>query len=230
MIHMNLSQNTGLEDAARIAAEDAQEAATQLQAAETPATSGLPEYLTPQSLVAYCECRLTSLDSQMQSIFNQQQSNASLTQAIDQVASDLNDLPQPAGSGTTITLTGADGAQIQSDYQAAIAEAKQQGQPQLAAQLQQDLCAFQSQATGDTIGPGTRVNFSKSFTLESDNVSSLSQNLKTYGSNLNSDSQMSMINLQSLMSQQQTAVELSTNLLQTLSQTDQNIASNLKAG
>jgi hypothetical protein len=40
---------------------------------------------------------------------------------------------------------------------------------------------------------------------------------------------MQMINLQSMMSQQQTAVELSTNLLQTLSQTDQNIVSNLKA-
>jgi len=38
-----------------------------------------------------------------------------------------------------------------------------------------------------------------------------------------------MINLQSMMSQQQTAVELSTNLLESMSQTNQAIASNCKA-
>jgi hypothetical protein len=210
--------------------------------ADNVESAGLPEFLTPQSLVAYCDCRLTSLDSQMQQIFNQQQTNASATTAINQVASDLDDLPGPSsGSNPTIPITGVEAGKIQADYQAAIKAAATggSGSAQLVSSLKQDLVTFQNACDPgiETAANHDDVNVDftcdghsgDTYNVSSNTISGLTQNLKTDGSDLNNDSQMTMINLQSLMSQQQTAVELSTNLLQTESQTAQNIASNLKA-
>ena len=58
-------------------------------------------------------------------------------------------------------------------------------------------------------------------------VSQLTQNLKNDAANLNSDSEMTMINLQSLMSQRQTAVQLTTNLVQSLGDQQNSIAKNI---
>jgi hypothetical protein len=205
----------------------------ELVTARTAEPSSLPEFLTPQSLVAYCDCRLTSLDSQMQQIFNQQQSNAAATNAISQVANDLNDLPAPdSSSPPQIKVTGAQANQIQNDYASAIAAAKAGKNNQLVGSLKKDLVTFLNNFRGTSSTKDTHLRFALKETWEVDasTITNLTQNLKTDGSDLNSDSQMSMINLQSLMSQQQTAVELSTNLLQTMSQTSENIASNMKAG
>jgi hypothetical protein len=210
------------------------------QATQSMQSVGLPEFLTPQSLVAYCDCRLTSLDSQMQQIFNQQQTNANTTNAINQVADDLDDLPGPSsGSKPTVTVTAVQAGKIQADYQAAIkaAEAGGEGSAQLVNSLKNDLLTFQNACWPGvaTATNNTSLDFTcdghsgDTFDISSTTVTNLTQNLKTDGSDLNNDSQMTMINLQSLMSQQQTAVELSTNLLQTESQTAQNIAANMKA-
>jgi hypothetical protein len=205
----------------------------------TPAQScGLPEFLSPQSLVAYCDSRLSSLDSEMQQIFNQQQLTANTTTALSQVADDLNNLPQATGdsSSPTISVTAAQAAKIQSDYLAAINAAKAQGTSgsALAYQLEEDLRTFLQPFAGNpnALALGERVKFPQtgSWSDSASSITNLSQNLKTDGSDIDSDSQMGMINLQSLMSQQQTAVELSTNMIQTLSQTAQNIAANMKNG
>ena len=75
---------------------------------------------------------------------------------------------------------------------------------------------------------GFGANASGTYTIPASVVTNITQNLKTYTSSLNSDAEMQMINLQSLMSSRQTAVELSTNILQALSTTDESIVSNLK--
>jgi hypothetical protein len=201
------------------------EEAAQTQAAETPTNAGLPEYLTPESLVAYCDSRLTSLDAQMQTIFNQQQTNASTETALSNLASALNDLPQPSGTNTTVKVPLDQMGALEVTYQQAIAAAGPN--TSLGQSLQKDL-----DAVTNAYGPGSSEFYVRghnpSEPISVSVLNNASQNVKTYASNLNSDSQVSMIDLQSMMSQQQTAVELSTNLLQTYSQTTSDIASNMK--
>ena len=67
--------------------------------------------LSPDALMAYCQSRLHSLDSQMSAIFAKQQGNATLTQDVNNIASMLNDLPLAAGSSdSNPTMSGANGA------------------------------------------------------------------------------------------------------------------------
>lgn len=190
--------------------------------------------LSSASLVAYCDTRLSSLDTQMQQIFAQQQTSAAQTQNLNNIATLLNDLPQPTGSSTnpTIHITDAQLRQIFSAYDTAIDDlSATSGTPSqmwssgektpLGTQLYNDVNALRLSTSGSV---------SAGWDLPESTITNSSQNLKTYTSNLSSDSQMQMINLQSLMSDEQTAVELSTNLMQTLGQTNSNIVSNLKAG
>jgi hypothetical protein len=198
-----------------------------------PTTTDLPTYLTPDSLVAYCDSRLSSLDTQMQSIFNEQQQNATTTESLDNLATKLNDLPAPnTASPPTITMSLAQYQAVVGGYYQSIDQLSTTNgtpgqeftngvQTALGAELEQDRESIHQNSTFYTDG---------TVTVTASTITNVSQNLKTYTSNLNSDSQTQMINLQSMMSQQQTAVELSTNLLQTMSQTAQNTVSNMKAG
>ena len=58
-------------------------------------------------------------------------------------------------------------------------------------------------------------------------MTQLTTNLKNDAADLNSDSEMTMITLQSLMSQRQTAVQLTTNLVQSLGDQQNSIAKNI---
>jgi hypothetical protein len=218
----------GHQNLEEILQQEAEAAQAKLKAEETPTDAGLPTYLTPESLVAYCDTRLTSLDSQMQAIFNQQQTNSATETALGNLATALNDLPQPSGSNTTVNVSLKQMSQLWGTYQTAIDAAGPT--TALGKELTKDQSTLQNawEATGGSVfyvkgGPNP------SCAIDESTITNCSQNVKTYASNLNSDSQVSMINLQSMMSQQQTAVELSTNLLQTLSQTTNNIAANMKA-
>jgi hypothetical protein len=200
-----------------------------------PTTVEPPTFLTPESLVTYCDTRLSSLDSQMQAIFNQQQASANTETALSNLASELNDLPQPSsssGSNPTVQVTVEQCDNIEAAYSAAIQAAGPS--TSLGQQLSADESTF-AKAYGQTSPNGPSVslfanksNANDTYPITASTITNLSQNLKTYSSDLNSDSQMQMINLQSMMSQQQTAVELSTNLLESMSQTTSAIVANYK--
>jgi hypothetical protein len=181
---------------------------------ETPPPS-VPNYtnLSPDSLMAYCESRLNSLDTQMTGIFASQQKNATTTQDLNALASSLNDLPavNPAPTPPTTTVSGPDYQAIVNQYNTAIDDAGKG--TTLGNELGEDLKSFQAGVSKGAI--------------PSDTVASLSQNLKNDTSSLNSDSEMTMINLQSLMTQRQTAVQLTTNLVQSLGEQTGDIAKNV---
>jgi hypothetical protein len=192
-------------------------------ASEAPASTGsvatapasVPDCLSmsPDSLMAYCSSRLQSLDGQMQTIFTAQQTDAKVTQDLNQIATAMNDLPAPgSGSNPTVKVSGDDATAIRNAYQQAINDA-QKTNPQLAASLKKDLDSFNSHLTGGAI--------------PNSNVGNLTQNIKNYSSQINSDSELSMINLQSLMSQRETAIQLTTNLVQSLSQQTSDITKNI---
>jgi|HubBroStandDraft_2_1064218.scaffolds.fasta_scaffold96279_2 hypothetical protein len=201
-----------------------------------PTTAEPPTFLTPESLVTYCDTRVSSLDLQMQEIFNQQQANANTETALSNLASELNDLPQPSsssGSNPTIQVTVEQFQNLEAAYGAAIQAAGPSttlGQQLFADENTLAKAYGQTSPNGPSVSLfATKSNENDTYSISESTITNLSQNLKTYSSNLDSDSQMQMINLQSMMSQQQTAVELSTNLLQTSSQTTLSIASNCKA-
>jgi len=194
-------------------ADTSTSAATSTDAAQATA-SDVPDCLSlsPEGLMAYCQSRLQSLDGQMTGIFSSQQTNAKVTQDLNAIASQLSALPSPSSSSSTsITISAANAAAIEAAYTRAINDAGPTSS--IGEQLTTDLGTFQTAAQGGTIS--------------TDKASLLTQNLKNYTGDLNSDSELTMINLQSLMSQRQTAVQLTTNLVQSLGQQTSDIAKNI---
>jgi hypothetical protein len=190
------------------------------QGVEAPPPS-VPNYtsLSPDALMSYCEARLNSLDTQMSNIFTSQQKNATSTQDLNNIADSLSNLQAvtPATNPATATVSKADFEAIVNHYETAIDDAGKGSA--LGVQLQGDLVTFQNAASSALKSGGG--------TMSADSVGQLSGNLKNDTANLNSDSEMTMINLQSLMSQRQTAVQLTTNLVQSLGDQSSDIAKNV---
>lgn len=185
----------------------------------TPVSTPPSMSISPDALMAYCESRLNSLDTQMTQIFDQQQTNASLTQDIDAIASALNESSAAPGSSSSnpnpdMTLNPIT---VEMAYNTAIHDAKSAGNTTLANELTQDLSMFTGTSSINNNPP----------TISSNTLSGLQQSLKNYGNELNSNSEMSMITLQSLMSQRQTAIQLTTNLVQSLGDQASSIAKNI---
>ncbi len=212
--------------AEEIEAREAAAAEKAHEQAQTPSNPGLPAFMSPDSLVAYCDTRLTSIDSQMQSIFNTEQVDASTQSALSNLAQALNNLPQPDSGSSTVKLSPKIVAPVEAAYSAAIAAAG--SDTTLGKALQKDLNSLQAEFKSSPFpgGPG----WTTKTDVAASRITNLSQNVKTFASNLESSSQMDMIDLQSMMSDRQTAVQLSTNLLQALGQTEQSIAANFKVG
>ncbi len=209
---------------------------------------GDPAGMSPGSLMAYCSTRLSNLDTQMQQIFNQQTQSASTINDLNNISGLLNDLPAAStGTPPAITVSAAQYSQIQEAYTSAISDLSPTNgnaptmyangsATALGKELSADCSSFTSNGTAEldmssAIGaamsgtPGGSGNIQ----IPASVITNLTQNLKTYTSSLNSDAEMQMINLQSLMSSRQTAVELSTNMMQAMSTTDQSIVSNIKS-
>ena len=181
--------------------------------ASTPeiAPSSVPtaSSMSPAALMAYCQSRLQSLDTQMNDIFTSQQNNANATTAVNNLASALNDLSQTSDDPPKIIASPQDIVNINNLYAAAEAAC---GPSATCASLQKDQDAF--------AGLGSPP-------FSSAGVTQLTTNLKNYAADLNSNSEMSMITLQSLMSQRQTAIQLTTNLVQSLGDQASSIAKNI---
>jgi hypothetical protein len=179
------------------------------------APPSVPNYtsLSPDALMSYCEARLNSLDTQMDGIFTSQQKNAATTQDLNKIADSISNLPvaNPATNPPTVTVSPKDYTAICTEYDDAIRDAGKGSA--LAGELEKDKSNFANSCGGNS--------------LNSDTATALSGNLKNDTADLNSDSEMTMINLQSLMSQRQTAVQLTTNLVQSLSDQSGDIAKNV---
>jgi hypothetical protein len=181
-----------------------------------PATMPLSTSLSPQALMAYCEAQLDSLDTQMNTIFSQEQKNNQLTSVVNNLASTLNDIPAPSGTNTTTPLLPSTSEEVTAAYQTAINQANELGDTALADSLTTDQAAWAAD-----------VSASGGNCISATDMSQLTTNLKNYVSDLNSDSQLTMINLQQLMSQRETAVQLTTNLVQSLGDQANDVAKNI---
>ncbi len=178
------------------------------------ASDGGPDasLLTPDTLMAYCQSRLSSLDSQMQSTFAQQEKSNALTSAINDLAGAMdqntNGINDPPGSNL---MSDQDFGNLKQKFEDLIQKAGGPDSP-IGKQIANALGTL-------TAGNDTAVSASE--------ITNIGETLKQAASDVNSGAELNMINLQSLMSQRQTAIQLTTNLVQSLGDQMNKVADNI---
>lgn len=193
--------------------------------------------VSPDALMAYCQARLDSIGGQVTTTFDEQQQNASATQQIDQVIADIRGYASADKANTkactqleselksTIdSLTKTDPGcpalpALTKTYNAMVWSGD--GGPRMTGSTDPNAPNFIEGVDYDQSGPqGDGI-------LSSGELQTYTQNLTDATSDLNSNAELGMVHLQSLMSQQQMAVTLTTNLVQSLGDQENKIADNI---
>jgi hypothetical protein len=201
-------------------------------------------YLTPDALMVYVETRMGQIDTQVKATFSQQE-RTNAEQGI--IRDALAQIQQNSGGINT-----ADPAKCQQMEQALEdaydrLKAMDPRSPEL-----DKLAAVHDQMMASGSGPYDTTNpdgktvhhhylSTQSDTppstisgdkgqdsiLSTDEMKAFVDDLNAINSDMNSDSELQMIQLQSLMSQRQTAIQLATNLVQSLDDQANKIAQNV---
>jgi hypothetical protein len=194
--------------------------------------------LSPDALMAYCQSRLDSIDGQMGDLMTSQNQNAGEVKLIN----DINSTLQTYDAG------------LNDKSQCADLETKLQGQVQ-SLMDEYPSCpsldnivkayntvvysgdggaAYQGNSTGPSMISlnGEPFQYDKpgpqgDGQLTATEMQGYMQTMSDAASQLNSQSELAMVNLQSLMSQRQTAISLTTNLVQSLGDQASKIADNI---
>lgn len=187
--------------------------------------------LTPDALLAYCQARLDSIDGQATGIFNEQELRNSESSAIQGVLATFQGYAAGVTNDKDSCLT------MENSLYALIQQVQQTdpGCPELGKLTQtfNDLLQSGSGPSGSlqyideaTYPPAGTTNTGDG-TLSATEVQGYISNLQGCASDLNSNSELQMIQLQSLMSERQTEVQLTTNLVQSLGDQAEQIAENI---
>jgi hypothetical protein len=188
-------------------------------------------FLTPDVLFAYCKSRLTSIDSQVESAFGSQQLRNSETSAIQKALQAL----QGNSGGVTNDATSCTAMEKSLHDLITQLKATDPGCPELAklTQTYNDLVYSGTGPTSDlpyvdeSLYPPKHAGPPGDKTIDSTEMQTFISSLQSCASDLNSSSELQMIQLQSLMSQRQTAIQLTSNLVQSLGDQAQKIAENV---
>jgi len=195
--------------------------------------------LSPDALMAYCQSRLDSIDSQVKTSFDSQQRNASSIKQIDDAITTLRDFggsdkPDPVAC-----------KQLETQLQGLIGSLKK-SDPGCSAlpDIETVYNSLVYSGDGGAAHTGSTNLADPDFidkglyppvegTTQGDNIvgapeiTGYVQTLTDAASSLSSDSELQMVHLQSLMSQRQTAISLTTNLVQSLGDQENKIADNI---
>ena len=196
--------------------------------------------LTPDALMAYCQARLDSIDGQVQGTFNEQEVRNGEASALQQVIATFQTYSAGVNSGDSQGASKCTTMEVSLGNLIQQIKASDPGFPDLGKleQTYNDLLysgTGPQDATSTTpalqyMDPSTyppNKNGTPDNILGSDEVQSAIQSLQGCASDLNSGSELQMIQLQSLMSERQTAVELTTNLVQSLGDQSEKVAENI---
>jgi len=197
-----------------------------------------PEFLTDASMLAYCGSQMQQIDSQIQTMFASQQKQNQEQQIINQALQVLQGCADGTldGNGNSAPSRKQCLA-MQHALEQAISQIEDMDPnaaclPQLK-QLHDNLMATGTgpKTNGDThgfYGSGpTDANPTPDSTISGQEMSGFINSLQNIGSGMNSDAQLRMIQIQSLVSQQQTAVELTTNIMQSLDDSMKKVVDNI---
>jgi len=168
---------------------------------DMPDITGAPAlpYLTPDAMLVYCQSRLTGINTQCREIMTNQEKNAKAQASLGNLL-------------TTLTR-----------YQDGASDVGKQ-----------DINDAYAKAIDGVGGPETALGkelikdrdtlFNKA---EKNDVASMISAAKSHQAELNSDAEIDMIRLQSLISQRQTAIQLTTNIIQSLNDQANKIVANI---
>jgi hypothetical protein len=187
--------------------------------------SAMGSYLTPDALMTYCQTRLQGLDTQMNSIFTQQQKMNSESQTLtDLLANPAFELPTDEDLGDA----GKTKQALQHvDLAIQVAEGKLNPNDPHDAALIKKLEEFrQSLFDGQGNPNPALLNGSDHMTSEQFN-SAIIGKISGMQKDLSSGAELNMISLQSIMSQRQEAIQLATSLVQSLGDQCNKIADNV---
>jgi hypothetical protein len=222
----------------------------------TAAPVAMPAFITPEGLMAYCQSRMSSIDTQINTAFTQQQNATSIQQILAGVVQQFQNTANGTGtSNGNLTPDKQTCEQLEMSLEQAIAQVQSvDPNSPVIAQLEQLHDAVMATGSGPfqdsngvthgyyaggttTVGgqvlgtgtspPAMSTDTSQDSTISAQEMSAFTGTLTTINSGLNSGSELQMIQLQSLMSQRQTAIELCTNLVQSLGDTTEKIAENI---
>lgn len=196
-------------------------------------------YLTPDALYAYCATRLSNLDSQVQKLMTQQQVVATEQQKIQAALQDIATINSSLKSDGTTGTDPNSCMKIEGDLESAISwmKANDPSNPQISAleSLHDKVMATGSGPYTDTGGvlhgyygdKPTEGQTNQDNCFGSDELKSFTDSLNTINGALNSSGELGMIQIQSLMSQRSTAIQLTTNILQSMGDGLSKIAGNV---
>jgi hypothetical protein len=187
-------------------------------------------FVSPASLMAYCQTQLNTYNTQMDTIFQQQQSTDQFAADVNAAISTFNQYSAGINVKGGTSLDGEPGTP--GDPNAPPTGTFGQLVTQLQ-QLQNEASACGMPTAAQTIGNAitsltTNGNGGTDNSCSSGDIANILQDLQGATSDTTSSSQMQMITLNSLMSQEQTAVQLTTNMMQTFSQMNESITANMK--
>ncbi len=190
--------------------------------------SGEFAYMSPDTLMSYCSARLKGIDAQVKEQFAKQEAANHATTALSAL---MQALGSSNGGAIVNAQTDPQGQQIQKAFQNALDATAGDGATNTA--VRNEYAKFLETAClpkDDKYGVAPGAGGDKSATIDAKELQGMSDNIKQAQSDLNSGTEMSMIKLQQLMSQRQTAISTCTNLVSTLDQAQIAIAQNLKSG
>ncbi len=191
-------------------------AATATSILNADTTGSYPGALTPDALMVYLQTRLESVDGQISQIFAQQQKMEKIRSLLNRIQDELNKLNDKGQDGQLLGIQHGGGPQ---DYEAKIEGLLDQIaelDPHLANQMRTDM-----RTEGQILWVEDGLYFSKEVSASKDYVNSMLKDIE-------SSAQMNMIRLQSMMSSRQTAIQLSTNLINNLHEGTKSIVGNIR--
>jgi hypothetical protein len=214
---------------------DSDSTVAEATASTDPADGAPPVYLTPDALMTYCQTRLSGIDSQISMAMTEQQNINWEQSDIQGLLTDLSNDSATAGSGVMQNPTECKNLEQEFENVITSIQAKD---PNSSALPQLELAHDTLMATGsgpfrDSSGvlhgyynggdptapptgyiPPPNVNNDQDGAIGSNEFTNLTNALTNINSSLGSGAELQMINIQSLMSQRTTAIQLTTNILQ----------------
>jgi hypothetical protein len=191
--------------------------------------------LSPEALMAYCQSRLDSIEGQVKSTFLTQEARNGETAAVQQVLATLQKYSSGVAGGDSAGASKC--ADMEKAFHALITQLKSSGAPcSDLGKLEQAYNDLVYTGTGPTtdlpyVDPGTYPPNQRGpqgdNVIDSEEMTGFIGTLQGCVNDLNSGSDLQMIQLQSLMSERQTAISLTTNLVQSLDDTLQKVAENI---
>jgi hypothetical protein len=191
-------------------------------------TDGGPAFLTPEAMMAYCQSRLGSLDSQVKEVIAKQNHINDEQQIVGQLLQEF----QGCALGTNGKQDPAMCSNLETSIENAIDAIKKldPSSPAIA-----DLEKLHDNVVATGTGPtgshqyynGVPDGAKPDNQIDGTEIKNFTDALTQTNSTLNSGAEMNMITVQSVMSQRQSAIQLTTNIIQSLGDQYNKIVANI---